>query len=59
MTEIIITFSVADVDATKVDPHELAEYLLDLATEEVRVNGPDSRWGMLAVDNLSAEWETP
>jgi hypothetical protein len=58
MTSITITFSVEGVNPTKIDPHELADYLLDLAAEEVRANGTDDRWGELAADHMSAEWET-
>ena len=56
MSSITITFSVDNADMTLVDPHELADYLLDLAAEDVRANGPDGRWGDLAVDHMSAEW---
>ncbi len=55
-TDITITFSVDGVDPTRIDPHELADYLLDMAAEDVRANGPDERWGDLAVDHMSAEW---
>ena len=56
MGEITITFDVDDVDATKIDPHELADYLLDLASEDSRRNGPDERWGDLGMNHMSAKW---
>lgn len=36
MSSITITFSVDNADTTLVDPHELADYLLDLAGQAVR-----------------------
>lgn len=55
MPEIVLTFDVADVDPTTLDPMEVAEYLFSLYDEDRRVgNAPYE----LAAGSLSAEWES-
>jgi hypothetical protein len=53
MPDIIITFDVDGVDPTKVDPVEVAEYLLGLYDDDARANG---RRFILAENHLEAEW---
>jgi hypothetical protein len=50
--EIVLRFDV-DVDPTKVDPHDVSDWLMSLYEDEARVgNAPF----VLAENHLEAEW---
>jgi hypothetical protein len=54
MATIVITFDVADVDPTLVDPLDIADEIMDAHEKERRAG--NTRFA-LAQDFLSAEWE--
>lgn len=54
MAEIVMRFDVQDVDPTRVDPHDISDWLIGLYDIERRAHNAPFE---LAFEHLECEWE--